>query len=116
MTSRWTIPGSRLYSIQPIRSKDLFEDQGDQGQLYKGQIFKDKQTLRGVVGLYALEERFEYKVRRSSHTRFATTCRKKGCEWVITAGKLKNGTYWHVKSFVKEHTCGDSGIYNIDFK
>ncbi|KAK3222187.1 hypothetical protein Dsin_009212 [Dipteronia sinensis] len=116
MTSRWTIPGSGLYSIQPIRSKDLFENQGDQGQLYKGQILKDKQTLRGVIGLYALEKGFEYKVRRSSHTRYATTCRKKGCEWVITAGKLKNGTYWHVKSFVKEHTCDDSGNYNIDFK
>ncbi|KAK3183209.1 hypothetical protein Dsin_030495 [Dipteronia sinensis] len=91
MTSRWTISGSKLYSIQPIQSKDLFEDQGDQ-------------------------ERFEYKVRRSNHTRFATTCRKRDCERVITAGKLKYGTYWHVKSSVKEYTCGDSGNYNVDFK
>ncbi|KAK3230082.1 hypothetical protein Dsin_001963 [Dipteronia sinensis] len=27
ITSRWTIPGSEQYSIQPIPSKDLFEDQ-----------------------------------------------------------------------------------------
>ncbi|KAK2649618.1 hypothetical protein Ddye_017107 [Dipteronia dyeriana] len=31
-------------------------------------------------------------------------------------GKLKNGVYWHVKFFVKEHRCCDSGNYNIDFK
>ncbi|KAK2655933.1 hypothetical protein Ddye_008985 [Dipteronia dyeriana] len=31
-------------------------------------------------------------------------------------GKLKNETYWHVKSFVKEHTCSDSGNCNVDFK
>ncbi|KAK3230603.1 hypothetical protein Dsin_002484 [Dipteronia sinensis] len=35
MTSRWTILGSELYSIQPIQLKDLFEDQCDQGQIYK---------------------------------------------------------------------------------
>ena len=114
-TSRWTIPGSELYSIQPIRSKDLFEDQDDQGPIYKGQIFKDKQTLKGTLGKYAFEERFGYKVSRSNHTRFHATCTKGGCEWVIRAAKLKNGTYWHVKSFVKEHTCGDCGNYNVDF-
>ncbi|KAK2652565.1 hypothetical protein Ddye_012421 [Dipteronia dyeriana] len=119
MTSRWTIPRSELYSIQPIRSKVLFEDKGDQGPMtpiYKGQLFMDKQTLKEVVSSYVLEERFKYKVRRSNHTRFAITCRKNGCEWVVTAGKLKNETYWHVKSFVKEHTCGDSGNCNIDFR
>ncbi|KAK3229731.1 hypothetical protein Dsin_001612 [Dipteronia sinensis] len=111
--------GSELYSIQPVRSKDLFEDQGDQGSqgpIYKEQIFKDKQTLKGALGLYALQERFEYKVKRSNHTRFAATCRKRDCEWVITAGKLKYGTYRYVKSLVKEHTCGDSHNYNVDFK
>ena len=115
ITSRWTIPGSELYSIQPIRPKDFFEDQDHQGPLYKGQIFKDKQTLQDTLGNYAFEERFGYKVSRSNHTRFHATCRKGDCEWVIRAAKLKNGTYWHVKSFVKDHTCGDCGNYNIDF-
>jgi hypothetical protein len=122
MTSRWRIPGSELYSIQPVQSKDLFENQGDKGDqgdqcpIYKGQIFKNKKTLKLTLGLYAFENRFEYKIRRSSHSRFAATCIKGDCESVITAGKLKTGTYWHVKSFVKEHTCGDSGNYNVDFK
>ncbi|KAK2661882.1 hypothetical protein Ddye_000456, partial [Dipteronia dyeriana] len=60
--------------------------------------------------------RFEYKVRQLSHIRFVAKCRHADYEWVITVRKLKNGTYWHVKSFVKEHTCGDSVNYNVDFK
>ncbi|KAK3204507.1 hypothetical protein Dsin_018553 [Dipteronia sinensis] len=119
ITSRWTIPGSELYSIQHVRSKDLFEDQGDQGSqglIYKGQIYKDKQTLKVALGLYALQVRFEYKVRRSNHKRFAATCRKRDCEWVITAEKLKYRTYRHAKSLVNEYTCGDSGNCNVDFK
>ena len=47
-TTRWTIPGSELYSIQPIRSKELFQDNGDFSEIYKGQIFKDKKTLKGL--------------------------------------------------------------------
>ena len=62
MISRWTIPGSELYSIQAIRSKDLFEDQDEQGPIYKGQIFKNKKALKGTLGMYAIGERFDYKV------------------------------------------------------
>ncbi|KAK3230286.1 hypothetical protein Dsin_002167 [Dipteronia sinensis] len=88
-TLRWKIPGSELYSIQLVRSKDIFEDQGDkgsQGPIHKGQIFKDKQTLKGALGLYVLQERFEYKVRRLNHTRFAATCRKR--DWELFTRKI----------------------------
>ncbi|KAK3225688.1 hypothetical protein Dsin_005550 [Dipteronia sinensis] len=101
----WTIPGSELYSIQPIRSKDLFEDNGHLGQIYKGQMFKDKKTLKGALGMHALTQRFEYKVRRSNHTRSVATCKKRDCQWVFRAGKSRNGTDWHVTSIDNEHTC-----------
>ncbi|KAK2658249.1 hypothetical protein Ddye_004782 [Dipteronia dyeriana] len=65
--------------------------------------------------MYALTERFEWKVKRSTKTRFTATCKNSKCEWVIRAGKLKNGTYWHVKSFVKEHTCINDDNYNMQF-
>ncbi|KAK2640636.1 hypothetical protein Ddye_028431 [Dipteronia dyeriana] len=114
MESRWTIRRSELYSIQAVRSNDCFEDR-DRGPLYKGQIFKDKKPLKYDVGMYALTERFEWKVKRSTKTRFVTTCKNNNCEWVIRADKLKNGTHWHVKSFVKEHTCINDDNYNMQF-
>ncbi|KAK0570847.1 hypothetical protein LWI29_007390 [Acer saccharum] len=114
-TTRWTIPGSELYSIQPIRSKELFQDNGDFSEIYKGQIFKDKKTLKGALGFNALQKRFDYRVRRSNHTRFVAICKKRDCQWVFRAGKSRNGTYWNVKSVDSKHTCGDNGNYNVDF-
>ncbi|KAK3189433.1 hypothetical protein Dsin_028994 [Dipteronia sinensis] len=52
MNKRWTLSRSELYSIQAFRSLDMFEKPANQGPLYKGQMFKDKPTLKRVVGLY----------------------------------------------------------------
>ncbi|KAK3184017.1 hypothetical protein Dsin_031303 [Dipteronia sinensis] len=86
--TRWAILGSELYSIQPIRSKDLFENNGHLGQIYKGQMFKDKKTLKGALGMHPLK---------------------------LRVGKLRNVTYWHVTFVDNVHTYGDSGNYNVDF-
>ncbi|KAK3212656.1 hypothetical protein Dsin_017362 [Dipteronia sinensis] len=113
--TRWTIAGSELYSIQLIRSKELFQDNRDFSQIYNGQMFKDKKTLKEALGFNALKTRFDYRVRRSNHTRFVAICKKRDCQWVFRAGKSRNGTYWNVKSIESEHTCGDNGNYNVDF-
>ncbi|KAK3221911.1 hypothetical protein Dsin_008936 [Dipteronia sinensis] len=97
-TTRWTIPGSKLYSIQPIRSKELFQDNGDFSEIYNGQMFKDKKTLKGALWFNALQKRFDYRVRRSNHTRFVSICKKRDCQWVFRVEKSRNGTYWNVKS------------------
>ena len=115
MTTRWTIPGSELYSIQPIRAKELFEDNGDFSEIFEGQMFKDKKTMKGALGFNSFQKRFHYRVRRSNHTRFVAICKKRDCEWVFRAGKSRKGTYWNVKSVGSEHTCGDNGNYNADF-
>ncbi|KAK3225663.1 hypothetical protein Dsin_005525 [Dipteronia sinensis] len=78
-------------------------------------MFKDKKTLKEALGFNALQKRFDYRVRRSNHTRFVTICKKRDCQWVFRAGKSRNGTYWNVKSIDFEHTCGDNGNYNVDF-
>ncbi|KAK3204326.1 hypothetical protein Dsin_018372 [Dipteronia sinensis] len=78
-------------------------------------MFKDKKTLKGALGFNALQKRFDYRVRRSNHTRFVAICRKRDCQWIFRAGKSRNGTYWNVKSIDSEHTCGDNGNYNVNF-
>ncbi|KAK3184887.1 hypothetical protein Dsin_032173 [Dipteronia sinensis] len=42
--------------------------------------------------------------------------KQKSCGWVLRAWKSNKGTYWHVKSFVNEHTCDRNDNYNIEFK
>ncbi|KAK3230158.1 hypothetical protein Dsin_002039 [Dipteronia sinensis] len=116
MNTRWTVSRSELYSIKAVRSVDVFEKSSDQGPIYKGQMFKDKPTLKRAVGSYAFAERFEYRVSRSFNTRFTAECTQKSCGWVLQAWKSNRGTYRHVKSFVNEHTCDLNDNCNIEFK
>ncbi|KAK3211357.1 hypothetical protein Dsin_016063 [Dipteronia sinensis] len=57
MNTRWTVSRSELYSIKVVRSVDMFEKSSDQGPIYKGQMFKDKPTLKRAVWSYAFAER-----------------------------------------------------------
>ena len=116
LNTRWTVSGSDLYSIPAVRSVDVFQNPGDQGPLYVGQMFKDKRTLKSVVGSYAFGEKFEYKISRSSNTRFTAQCSQRSCGWVLRAWKSNRGSYWHVKVFVNEHTCERNDNYNFEFK
>ncbi|KAK2635917.1 hypothetical protein Ddye_030709 [Dipteronia dyeriana] len=79
-------------------------------------MFKDKQKLKRSVGSYAFAERFKYRVSRSSNTRFTAECRQGSCGWVLRVWKSNRETYWHVNSFVNEHTCDRNDNYNIEFK
>ena len=55
MKIRWTIPGSELYSIQPIRTKELFEDNGDFSEILKREIvngfLRQGSRERGRIGM-----------------------------------------------------------------
>ncbi|KAK3204957.1 hypothetical protein Dsin_019003 [Dipteronia sinensis] len=43
------VSGSELYLIKAVRSVDVFEKSSDQGPIYKGQMFKDKPTLKRAI-------------------------------------------------------------------
>ncbi|KAK2658367.1 hypothetical protein Ddye_004900 [Dipteronia dyeriana] len=79
-------------------------------------MFKDKPTLKQVVGSYAFGRRFEYRVSCSSNTQFTSQCSQRSCGWVLRTWKSNRGTYWHVKAFVNEHTCERNDNYNVEFK
>ncbi|KAK2645811.1 hypothetical protein Ddye_021006 [Dipteronia dyeriana] len=52
-----TVSNLEFYSIPAIRSVNVFQNSGDKGPLYKGQMFKDKTTLKQAVESYAFVER-----------------------------------------------------------
>ena len=51
--------------------------------LYKCAIFISKEELKMSLGMLALNEKFEYKIKRSSKTRFYASCKHIGCTFLL---------------------------------
>ena len=60
--------------------------------LYKGAIFiMSKKRLKKSLGVITLKEKFEYKIRRSSKTRFYASCKHIGCNFLLRAIGIQGG-------------------------
>ncbi|KAK2652912.1 hypothetical protein Ddye_012768 [Dipteronia dyeriana] len=60
-TIGWIISGSELYSIPSVRSKRLFEDIGNVGLIYKGQMYREMKTLKGTVAIIETDRKNWFK-------------------------------------------------------
>ncbi|KAK2662007.1 hypothetical protein Ddye_000581 [Dipteronia dyeriana] len=105
-----------IMSDDDVEFMVIHREKGDEGPLYKGQMFKDKTTLNQAVGSYAFAKRFEHMISGSSNTRFTAEYTQRSYGWVLRAWKSNRRTYWHVKVFVNEHTCKRYDNYNVEFK
>ena len=63
----WVIPGSVDYTFQNIPTKI---SSTSNHALYKSALFMNKEKLKMSLGMLALKEKFEYRIRRLSKTRF----------------------------------------------
>lgn len=72
--------------------------------LYEGAIFSNKNELAAKVDFYQVKHRFEYRVLRSSKTRYFVVCKHKGCPFMLRATAIKRGG-WRVVSFNDDHFC-----------
>ena len=73
--------------------------------IYKGQFFPRKKDLKRLVGIHALRENYEWKVKRSNKSVLHLVCKHENCNWKLRAVRLSEGTYFHVRSFENKHTC-----------
>ena len=62
-----------------------------------------KDELEETLAKFALKEKFEYRIKRSNKTRFATLCRDIACKFELFTGVTQMGNYWTVTKFVKDH-------------
>ncbi|KAI3761978.1 hypothetical protein L1987_52401 [Smallanthus sonchifolius] len=76
-----------------------------------GHIFKNKEELKLELGKICITECFEYKVERSSKTRFEASCLNDGCEWRIRAYMIENTDVFQVRYFKDQHTCSRTQTY-----
>ena len=59
--------------------------------LYKGAMFMSKEELKMSLEMLALNEKFEYKIKRSSKTRFYASCKYIGCIFLLRAIGIQGG-------------------------
>ena len=98
----WTVPGVGDFSIQSIPEIILSTDEYE---LYEGAIFKNKDELKTSLGKYALKQKFEYRITKSSKTRFLVSCKYKSCTFKLRASSVQESSYWTVAKFVRDHSC-----------
>ncbi|KAK2641399.1 hypothetical protein Ddye_023162 [Dipteronia dyeriana] len=100
--SRWVLPFAEQYSISSNRTEG---STSKVGIFYKGKIFDTKQKLKNEFGNYALNEKFNPRIRRSTKNRFEASCNDIKCDFALRATSKDGCTYWVVKKFAHVHTC-----------
>ena len=75
-----------------------------------------KEELKISLGMLALNEKFEYKIKRSSKTRFYASCKHIGCTFVLQAIGIQSGSCWTVVKFVNDHSCQVDMLSNVHRK
>ncbi|KAM0007425.1 putative transposase, MuDR, plant [Helianthus debilis subsp. tardiflorus] len=68
-------------------------------------IINSKEEMKLELGKKCLIERFEFKVDRSSKTRYEVSCSVDGCEWRFRAYGFAGDSAFYVKYFNDKHTC-----------
>ncbi|XP_035834043.1 uncharacterized protein LOC118482602 [Helianthus annuus] len=76
-----------------------------------GQVFNNKEEMKLELQKKCLLERFEFKVDRSSKTRYEVSCLVDGCVWRFRAYSFGDSGLFFVKSFNDKHTCSKTLTY-----
>ncbi|XP_050229457.1 uncharacterized protein LOC126678608 [Mercurialis annua] len=74
-------------------------------EIYVGQIFKDKRILLSCLSFYAIENHFQYKVRKSCQLEYVIICVDDNCEWTLRASRDGKTNFFVIRRFFKSHTC-----------
>ncbi|TXG69129.1 hypothetical protein EZV62_004064 [Acer yangbiense] len=102
--SRWILPCTGRYSFVTI----LSASNSQKGPLFVGQVFQHKHKLKTELGLYAMQERIDIRVRRSTKYRFEAGCEDINCQFTIGAVRKEHCMFWHVKKFIIEYSTSKS--------
>ena len=109
--SRWILPCAGRYSFVTTPAASNSQE----GPLFVGQVFQDKHKLKTELGLYAMQERFDIRVRRSTKYRFEAGCKDINCQFTIGAVRKEHCMFWHVKKFIRTHTY-EGDMYGGQFR
>ena len=103
--SRHKVQGFDHVCFENVKECIAFKSQSDHTSIHKGKIFKHKDEMKKVLGVYAMENHFWYRVTRSTTTRYEASCTDLNCQWLVRAVKKRHATHWYVNVYRDTHTC-----------
>ncbi|XP_070034346.1 uncharacterized protein [Nicotiana tomentosiformis] len=70
-----------------------------------GSIFDKKKSIINCFSNIAIKGHFEFKVVRSSSTRYSLKCNDDRCGWCVRAFRIKDSTLFKIVKIEKNHDC-----------
>ncbi|XP_019242081.1 PREDICTED: uncharacterized protein LOC109222135 [Nicotiana attenuata] len=106
-----TIDSTEIIDIEFIENTKFSENTGIIDDILnefveEDQVYKDKETVVSVTKNLAVRERFQFKVKRSSATRYHLTCMDDNCAWSFKSYAVFKPNIFKVRSYNNNHTCG----------
>ncbi|XP_060959148.1 uncharacterized protein LOC115700082 [Cannabis sativa] len=74
-------------------------------EIEKGQMYKDKETLKNVLSYFAIKQQFQYKVKKSCTKEFQIKCLDKDCKWSLRASRNGTTENFVIRKYNEKHTC-----------
>jgi zinc finger SWIM domain-containing protein 3 len=67
--------------------------------------FDTIQSLRDACAAYAIAHAFEYKVVKSSQSRYTIACKADGCLWRLHGSTVDGSSFCRIRTYNDQHTC-----------
>ncbi|KAG7588426.1 Zinc finger SWIM-type [Arabidopsis suecica] len=83
--------------------------------LYCGKLFKDKKEMGRQMQLFAMENNFEFRTKKSDSIRYILCCIDEKCSWWLCATRVKASDSFIIKKYVSEHCC-DSSLRKVNHR
>ncbi|XP_060211981.1 uncharacterized protein LOC132639559 [Lycium barbarum] len=95
--------GSGEDSDYVIFAEDSIIDDNFHLDVSEEQLYKNKETLKNVMNNYAVRNDFQFKVIRSSTTRYYIACVDDQCDWSLKSSSLHTSKIFKVREFNDVH-------------
>ncbi|XP_050207397.1 uncharacterized protein LOC126656819 [Mercurialis annua] len=74
-------------------------------EAFKGQIFKDKKTMKSCLCFYAIEKKIQFAVSKSCKLEYVIHCLYDQCNWNLRASKDGKTSMFIIRRMDDIHTC-----------
>nr|XP_028964814.1 PKS-NRPS hybrid synthetase CHGG_01239-like [Malus domestica] len=88
-----------------VHESDMADLCNSDREIVIGQLYETKEDLKKMLGIDAIKNNYEFKVKRSSKERFEVGCVGDECKWKLCASKLQQSSYFKVRKYVTMHSC-----------
>lgn len=74
-------------------------------EIIVGSMFEDKESLKKCFSNHAIKYQFNFKVYKSSKTRYCLKCYDDECSWYLHSAQVHDSALFKITKFEKNHSC-----------